>query len=134
MQSKHCKLWNYTLAEKEREQQILTFIKPYNPVAPSTIARCLKSVLSKAGIHKCIQGSEVLPFLRSTARAGITTSDQWRSHMGDCRGLCPGQDLEQIFKLSPFFIQKSYIYFKKLTLGEFLFRYTTGNNYKSTTN
>ena len=63
--------------EKKQSSLFLALIKPYNPVAPSTIARWLKSILSKAGIDTStfkahsIRGAST----SSAANAGITTSD-----------------------------------------------------------
>ena len=56
----------------------LTLVQPYNPVAPSTIARWLKSFLSKAGIdtiHLRHTQSEAPPLPSSAANTGIITTD-----------------------------------------------------------
>ena len=62
---------------KEHSQLFVSLIKPYNPVSPSTIARWLKSVLTKAGIDinifkaYSVRGAST----SAAASAGVTTND-----------------------------------------------------------
>ena len=62
---------------KEHSQLFVSLIKPYNPVSPSTIARWLKSVLTKAGIDTNIFKAHSVrgASTSAAASAGVTTND-----------------------------------------------------------
>ena len=60
----------------------ITLIKPYNPVAPSTIARWIKFMLSKSGINTDIFKAHSVRCAASStaARAGVTVGDMQLEH------------------------------------------------------
>ena len=63
--------------DKEHFQLFISLIKPYKPVASSTIARWLKSVLEKAGIDTTIFKAHSIrgASTSAAASAGVTTND-----------------------------------------------------------
>jgi len=63
--------------EHNKSQLFIALIKPYNPVTSSTIARWIKSILTKSGINTEIfkAHSTRSAAVSSAANAGITTND-----------------------------------------------------------
>jgi len=63
--------------DKEHSQLFISLIKPYNAVTSSTIARWLKSVLTKSGIDTGIFKAHSIrgASTSAAANAGVTTND-----------------------------------------------------------
>ena len=63
--------------DRNRSSLFIALIKPYNPVTSSTIARWIKSVLTKSGINTDIfkAHSTRSATVSAAAKAGITTND-----------------------------------------------------------
>ena len=64
-------------SDNNRSQLFIAIIKPYNPVTSSTIARWIKSVLTKSGINTDIFKAHSVRCAATSAAAkeGVTTND-----------------------------------------------------------